>query len=193
MNEQSNSFGSSFPGVQNTQPIGVYTRPVESTVAQNDPKQQKVTKKIDKKTLFLISVIAVLVVAVAGMSYLYYTTSKKTQDPLAIANEESERIKAKVSSHILLPDEMPAIATIVDVDKLKADNPEFYANAENGDKILVYSNRAILYDPDTDKILNVAPILRTGTDTGVATETQDATTDDGPEVQGESTEEGSEE
>ena len=75
------------------------------------------------------------------------------------AQSEMQALIAKVSQLILLPTgETPTIATVIDPSKL-ADQP-FFARAKKGDKVLIYTNarEAILYNPDTNKIIAVAPI-----------------------------------
>ena len=74
------------------------------------------------------------------------------------SQEEAKRIVSKVRKHIVIAGETePTVATIVDVDTLKSRN-SFYAQAKNGDHLVVTTNRAILYDPDADIILDVVPI-----------------------------------
>lgn len=51
----------------------------------------------------------------------------------------------------------PTVATIVDVVKLRANNP-FYNKAENGDYLIVTPTRAILYREEENKILDVVPV-----------------------------------
>lgn len=51
----------------------------------------------------------------------------------------------------------PTVATIVDVEQLRARN-SFYAKAKNGDHLIVTTDRAILYDPVADKIIDVVPV-----------------------------------
>ena len=51
----------------------------------------------------------------------------------------------------------PTVATIVDVNALRARN-DFYKNAKNGDYLIVTPNRAILYDPNRDMIIDVVPV-----------------------------------
>ena len=57
-----------------------------------------------------------------------------------------------------LPQEVPTVATVSDVSKLK--NQAFFANAKNGDKVLIYQNakKAILYRPSSNKIVEFGPI-----------------------------------
>lgn len=81
-------------------------------------------------------------------------TGSNTQQNLELARQ----VVQKVQEHMNLPDTPePTVATIVDIEKLKQRNA-FYTPAENGDYLIVTSTRAVLYDPDTDRILDVVPI-----------------------------------
>ncbi len=51
----------------------------------------------------------------------------------------------------------PTVATIVDVEKLREQNP-FYDKAENGDFLIVTPTRAILYREEENIILDVVPV-----------------------------------
>lgn len=65
----------------------------------------------------------------------------------------------RVGKLILLPtDEEPQIIPIADALKLK-DQP-FFKNARDGNILLIYSKnkKAILYDPQVNQIINVAPL-----------------------------------
>jgi hypothetical protein len=73
--------------------------------------------------------------------------------------ELSQRVLERVRAHMdITMDPEPTVATIVDVDALKASN-EFYAPAKNGDHLIITQRRAILYDPDRDIILDVVPVI----------------------------------
>lgn len=105
--------------------------------------------------------IAVLVLAViAGSGYYLYSQNQKppVQNP-ASTREETKGLVAEVGKLIDLPkDEDPTVATVTDISKL-SDQP-FFQKAKNGDKVLIYTNakKAILYDPNAKKVLDVAPI-----------------------------------
>ncbi len=51
----------------------------------------------------------------------------------------------------------PTVATIVDVNQLRVRNA-FYNKAKNGDHLIVTNDRAILYDPVANKIIDVVPV-----------------------------------
>lgn len=65
----------------------------------------------------------------------------------------------KVFKHIFLPGGSVQVQKVVDADKLRAANPVFYQLVRNGDYLLLYSDRAILYDPGIDKVLDVYHIV----------------------------------
>jgi len=73
--------------------------------------------------------------------------------------KELQDLIAKVATHLSVnADETPTIATVTDANVLRAQNPTFYKDAQNGDRLLIWSNQAVLYSPAADKILAVLPI-----------------------------------
>lgn len=85
---------------------------------------------------------------------------------------QAKAIVEKVKKHMTIDGSIePTVATIVDVNALKSRN-EFYKNAKNGDFLIVTPTRAILYNPDTDMILDVVPVqlqAPTGSSSSAAT------------------------
>ncbi|PIT88834.1 MAG: hypothetical protein COU27_03515 [Candidatus Levybacteria bacterium CG10_big_fil_rev_8_21_14_0_10_36_7] len=76
-----------------------------------------------------------------------------------LTEEEVNQLIEDVSKLISLPDdERPTIATVANPDALK--DQLFFANASVGDRVFIYteSRKAILYNPNTNKIVEVAPI-----------------------------------
>lgn len=104
----------------------------------------------------------VLILAAVPSIYFYRqyrATQQKLANPTEYAQEEAKLIRGKVGKLIELPfDEQPTIATVTDAAKL-AEQP-FFANTQNGDKVLIFTNakKAILYRPSTNKIIEVAPV-----------------------------------
>lgn len=73
--------------------------------------------------------------------------------------KELQDLIAKVATHLTVnTNEVPTIATVADANLLRAQNPVFYKDVQNGDRLLIWSNQAVLYSPTDDKILSVLPI-----------------------------------
>ena len=72
--------------------------------------------------------------------------------------EAAKLIIEKVKRLYAIPEGVdPTVATIVDVNQLRSRNA-FYNKAKNGDNLIVTNDRAILYDPTADKIVDVVPV-----------------------------------
>lgn len=72
--------------------------------------------------------------------------------------QRAQQIVERVRGLIDIADDVtPTVATIVDVEKLRAQNP-FYDNAKNGDYLIVTPTRAILFDADRGVIIDVVPV-----------------------------------
>lgn len=126
----------------------------------------------------IVVVLVLLVVILGGTSgYLFKKMRAQQTTPEQIALAESKDLAKKVGMLIVLPaDESPTIATVSDPEALK--NQPFFADAKKGDKVLIYTNakKAILFSPELNKIVNVAPLnIGEGTKTSAGT-TPKATT-----------------
>lgn len=111
------------------------------------------------KKIISTFVIILFIAALGTAGYFYYQLSLLKKNPEAVAQEEAEDLVSIVGKLIILPKgEVPTIATVSDPEKLK-DQP-FFAKAKVGDKVLLYvkAGKAYLYDPEENKILEVAPI-----------------------------------
>lgn len=129
----------------------------------NNPATAPITpkpRKVSNQKGWLLVLLAVI--ALAGISGSYYFFKKYTDiktNPNVAAQQEVEALVATVGKLMQLPTgETPTVATIS--DKTKLTDQTFFKSAVNGDKLLVYNAAmtAILYRPDTNKIINVAPI-----------------------------------
>jgi len=99
-------------------------------------------------------------------------TAPASQVPAPVANEQPPSAQLnittddpaisalieKVFKHIFLPSGNVVVQTVLKPDELRKVNPVFYQFAKEGDKVLVYSDRAILYDPVIDRVLDVIHI-----------------------------------
>lgn len=119
-------------------------------------------KKMSAKSWLKIIVVLALVAGAAWVAYDYSQVRKENQrlsNPSEAAKLATTQLVEDVGKLVQLPaGETPTIATVSDASKLK--NQAFFAKAENGDKVLIYTQakRAILYRPSTNKVIEIAPI-----------------------------------
>lgn len=113
--------------------------------------------KLNKAGIIAVASVVVILLLAISTSIYFYSKSKATPEGDAI--KDLARVTEMVGKLMVLPtDETPTLATVSDPEKLK-DQP-FFAKAQKGDKVLIYANsqKAILYNPNTNKIVEVAPI-----------------------------------
>ena len=133
-----------------------------------------------KKTLhkFSLIILSVLVLLLAFTSFYFYNKSKvpTAEDLDKTAQAEVLKLVEKVGKLIVLPEgETPTVATVTDLAALK-DQP-FFAQAELGDKVLIYSNskKAILYSVSLNKIIEASPLNVANNDTASTTKVASTT------------------
>ncbi|OQA03020.1 MAG: hypothetical protein BWY68_00857 [bacterium ADurb.Bin400] len=120
-------------------------------------------------TKTVIVLLLLVIVTGAAATYFYFENQKTKEmlvNPAAASEREVKEVTAKVKNLMELPgNEAPTLITVVDKEKLK-DQP-FFSQAENGDKVLVYTEarKAILYRPSANKIVEVGPVEITPTAT----------------------------
>jgi hypothetical protein len=130
---------------------------------QKNKEQENEKEKGNKKKVFKILSIGVVVAVVlscAGAAIYFYSQYKRVVKNAAYSvQDENKRIVDSIGKFMDLPGEEPKIATITDSDKLK--DQVFFANAQNGDKVLIYSSskKAILYRPQTGRVIEVTSLL----------------------------------
>ncbi len=115
-------------------------------------------------------IIGILILALGAGAYFgrdYYlpkpppgeTPEQIAQREYEVARKKTDEMIAIVDEQIKLPtNEEPILATVSDRSEL--DSQDFFTDAQNGDKILMYPNnkKAYLYRPSTKKVLATAPL-----------------------------------
>ena len=111
------------------------------------------SRRKSKKSLLGPLVLILIVAAVTVGIYLYKQGFKTPSD------REDQAVLTKLEKLIVLPDETPSVATVLDVTKLS--DQAFFKNAQNGDKLVLYSSaqKAILYRPSDNIVVEVMPLL----------------------------------
>ena len=121
-------------------------------------KQVKKRRRVPPFVVFIGIGILLLLTLGASAAYLLHTGVPKQSDPAHLSQSDIDSLVSKVGALMLLPPETPTIATVTDLNALAGQT--FFANAAVGDKVLMFpqAGRAILYDPTSNKIIEVAPI-----------------------------------
>lgn len=109
-------------------------------------------------------VLSFLLIVSVGIAYYFYRQSHSlVRDSTRIVEDEVKSVVERVGKLIVLPEgETPTVATVTDPERLRGQ--PFFEKAKEGYKVLIYAKtrKAILYDPNQNKIVEVAP-LNTGT------------------------------
>jgi len=129
-----------------------------------EPRPLKKIKRFPQKIISKLLFIGV-VVAMAVFAYLYTDAKRElqmistTQGQTALAQKEVKDVTDKLGKLTIIPNEEPVVATILD-SKMLATKSAFYTNAENGDKLVVYSSaqKAYIYSPIKNVIVNAGPL-----------------------------------
>ena len=124
---------------------------VEEVFPETSPKKRGFA--VHPSTLVLLML---LVIAIGAAGYFYYQSKHSAQ--IADA-KEIEELTGTIGQFVELPtNETPTLATVTDREKLS--DQTFFMKAENGDKVLIYSQsgKAILYRPSTGKIVDMTSV-----------------------------------
>ncbi len=120
---------------------------------------------------FLIAnpkVFLIILAIAASVGGTIYVARKKPQllgiqgqsvDQSQEMKEETEKLVKEVGEIIALPEgEIPTLATVTDIEAVK--DQTFFTQAQNGDKVLIYSiaKKAYLYRPSEKKIIEVGVV-----------------------------------
>ena len=119
-------------------------------------------KKIGLFSSFILILIGGIIGGASGLYYhkKYQETEQRFRQASAGNQEDVQTLIAKVGKLIKLPDgEMPTIATVTDLERLKSQ--PFFARAKVGDRVLLYpvAKKAFLYDPVGNVIVEVGPLI----------------------------------
>ncbi|MEO5928186.1 MAG: LytR C-terminal domain-containing protein [Patescibacteria group bacterium] len=110
---------------------------------------------------FIVVVVVVLAAAALAVHNMFVPSSRSMagQEAKTTGDAQLDNLVQRVSRHIFVnTTENPSIATVEDPDALRLQNAQFYANASKGDRLLVWSDKAVLYSPGQDKIMAVLMI-----------------------------------
>ncbi len=114
--------------------------------------------KANKRASRVSSPLALGIAAILLIALAFLGNAALRQKRLK-SDASTEALVAKVARHIIVKtDEKPTVATVQDPEALKKNNQYFYEYAQAGDRLLVWSDKAVLYSESQDRILAVLPI-----------------------------------
>ncbi len=173
------------------QPIATQPPPVQNEerkpAPQHTPKPAPIreyrSRRNPVKTFFIVLALLLVFGTVGTSVYLYWNSQQKLSalekaSPTVYTEYQTSTLVDQVRRHMDLPDETPIVTTVTNAASLHQE--PFYANAVDGDKVLVFSKRAILYDPTRDRIVEVG-FIRPVTPTPVAEVAPTSTSSASPE------------
>ena len=91
------------------------------------------------------------------MAYFLVYFYRFTEESYSRAQEQSRSgttILQKLGKHMILPSVQPTIATVVDPNPLKQKS-SFFSKAKKGDSIIIYPDKVIIFDANTEKIVDI--------------------------------------
>ena len=117
----------------------------------------------------ILATIAVVYMAVSTFAAVrFYDLYKTYEAKVPVSDKEAEKetnmLVTQLKKIMEVPNETPVIATVKDKESLKAQQA-FFAQAENGDKLIVFqtARKAVLYRPSVGKIVESGPLITTPT------------------------------
>ncbi len=132
-------------------------------MSEETPKKEKKSVGVPVATRVMVLLLVVALGAAAFFFVKYQDASSDTPEAIAARNaEESAEVIAALGGVLLLNEEAdPTVAKVDDAETLKEANPDFYADTVNGDYLVLYPTRAIIFRLEDKQIINVAPIINT--------------------------------
>lgn len=130
-------------------------------IINQDQKQEGIANNSKVKSLLLTILIIIIFVVGVGAGYLVYNrlTEKEGDNEGNIEQREVVDILDELGEIILLPEsENPTVAKLIDISELKKENEIFYKDAQEGDIMIIYSDRAIIFRRAEKRIVNIAPV-----------------------------------
>lgn len=143
---------------------------VTLSAQENIPQATSSSKTTSGNRLYTLG-FAILFIIIGAVSYFAYTNYSELQK--IREEKDAEVLKESLGKIYVLPEGDPIIASVNDVEKLRKEQP-FYNKAENGDKIFIWGDKAVIYRPSLDKIVDFGIIISV-TPTPTSTQTPQPT------------------
>jgi len=107
------------------------------------------------KHTFVALVIALCVGFVSGV--VFEKTQQTTLTGTATAQQDAKGsladIQQKLGEHTIAVPDNAFVAQIIDINLVKQQQPELYKDARNGDYIIAFEDKVIVYDYGNDQVV----------------------------------------
>ncbi len=138
---------------------------MENPFTKKEAKQtQKNFKEFSNKNQLVVKKTYVVLAAVIMIALFGFSLISIYSNVFSDKNKVEEELTTieKLSKILLIPVEAPTIGEINDIETLKKGNPEFYKNAQKGDKLILFKEIAVIFREELNLIVNMAAIDTSG-------------------------------
>lgn len=110
----------------------------------------------------IVLVIVLLILTVVLINYFQLARKSALVKNLPKHQEyEIKQVTRAMSKLVILPKgQTPKLATIISADSARKQNPQFYAQASDGDLVVIYGETAYIYNPKLKRIVNMGPVYK---------------------------------
>lgn len=110
------------------------------------------------RKIVLVMVLIMLVVVLINYFQLLHKLAI-AKNPQKNQEFEIKQATRALSKLVILPKgQTPQLATIISAEAARKQNPQFYAQASDGDLVVIYGETAYIYNPKLKKIVNMGPV-----------------------------------
>lgn len=110
-----------------------------------------------RKILLILFLIILFVVLINYLQLAQKSVLARDKNKAQVA--EAKKITRELSRLVVLPkNQDPKIATIINAEAARKQNPQFYARASDGDIVVIYGETAYIYNPRLKRIVNMGPV-----------------------------------
>lgn len=99
--------------------------------------------------------LSFLVLAVVVTGYIYFTRDQATPTAQVAGKSTTAEIVSQIAAQVVVPNQTPKLYTIDDTTAVKQQDPVFFASVAQGDYLILYETKSILYRPSQSKIVAV--------------------------------------
>lgn len=122
------------------------------------------TEFINRKLIrIIIPFVIIAFIGVIGIWAInnFRITKSQENNQTALTTEKKQELLTSISKHVMIfNEEEPLIVRINNAEQLRQQQ-SFFQYSENDDILLIYKDKALIYRPNEDVIVNVGPLYVT--------------------------------